>query len=154
MATNTVLGYSDFNIGQDVSLTLRFSNGQNFSSEDIGIMTDIDMECEDHEVIVKAINYKGLPKFISIPAGVGGKVQWARKNGIFQKLVANKQKMFTESGLILTVTMQVQIRNRDGAIDTILVPGASFSKSKLFDAKADKEIGMGFSFKAESFTIT
>lgn len=147
-------GRTDLNVGQDVSVVLSRSDGKRWTSEQLGILTDIECDFEDHEVTVKGMNFKGLPSHISIPAGVMGKISFARIDATLAKVLAERQSAFYDSGQLYYYTLQFQVRNRDGSIDSCSVMNVAISKGKVLGAKADKEVDQGFSFRGSELVIT
>lgn len=151
---SNIFDRSDFNVGQDVSLIIRSNSGKTWSADQLGHLTDIELDFDDHEVSVKAMTNGGRPLHQTLPHGLTGKVSFARFNGELSKLLIERQSNFYDNGILGKYTFQFQVRNRDGSIDTYSVRSVAISKGKLLGAKADKEIDQGFSFRGAEVKIT
>ncbi|GEM_PF-4951917 len=151
---SNIFDRSDFNVGQDLSFVIRSNSGQTWTADQLGHLTDVECDFDDHEISVKAMTNGGRPLHQTLPHGLTGKITFARFNGELSKMLINRQKNFYENGQLEKYTFQFQLRNRDGSIDTYSVRSVTISKGKLFGAKADKEIDQGFSFKGSEVIIT
>jgi len=154
MAGNNFVGRNDFNIGEDVLVTIKTSTNQTFTAEQLGHLKDIDVDYEDDHVQVKTISNGGKTLHEVIPRGVKGKIDFVRMDGGFAQMVTKIRTQFQQSGVRTTFTIQVQIRNRDGSVDTYLITGAKILNPKLMNTGAGKEIDTGFNFVAQDCQLT
>lgn len=147
-------GRSDFNVGQDISVTITTSQGDTFSAEELGHLVDIDVDNEREMVRVKPCSNGGKVLRMGIPQGVKGKLTFARINSQLDKLRINADQLWYTSKIETTVSFQFLIQNRDGTTDSYMIQNASIGSGKMFGGKADKEVDQDLAFEAAQMTQT
>lgn len=142
-----------FNVGQDLSLTIRASTGEVFRAEELGHLEEFDAVREDNEVSVKPLTNKGIAIYEVIPHGHSGKMVFSRYNGKIAALIADLDKRW-RNGIRTSFDIQVSIDNRDGTIDEYMFKKVRFSKMGFGNFKGDKPVDHSITFKAQSLIIT
>lgn len=148
------LGRTDFNIGEDVSVTIQSSAGDNFPADMLGHLVDISAKFKDDHIQVKTISGGGNTLNEVVPRGVTGKMKFVRMDGSFGRLMVQIRQRFKEQGQRVAFTFQVQIRNRDGSVDNYLITGARIINPDVFNAAAGKEVDCGFDFEGSDCKLT
>lgn len=142
------LGRTDFNVGQDVSVTITSNFGDRYAAEELGHLEDIEVD-EDRNIIgVKGITGGGRVNKMSVPQGVKGKLMFARINGALAKLKIDHDQRWYQRKQSTFYNLQIQIVHRDGQVKNYLIPRAVLGSGKALDGKPDKQINQDFVFEA------
>lgn len=143
-----------FNIGTDVSITVLDNYGDVFPLDSLGLLMELDSESLDKELDVVPISDGGVPLFMTIPAGWRGRMMFTRTNGNFQQMFTEIFNAYFANGVIPIFSLQGSILNRDGSIDEFLFSGVQFSKPRLGNFRAEKEVDMQMEFRASTLSGT
>lgn len=149
-----VLGKTDFNVGQDVSVTIQSDAGDNYSAEALGHLIDISLEREVNTIALKPISGGGRNLKMSVPQGYKGKISFARHSGVLAKMMLDVDNRWFTQRKQTKFTIHIQIQNRDGSVSSYLLNNAALGGGNILDAKNDKEIGMDFPFEAPECIVT
>lgn len=149
-----ILGRSDFNVGQDVSVTIQSSTGQSWTADQLGHMIDVELDREANVAKVPAITRGGKTPMMPIPKGYKGKLSFARINGALEKALIQADQLWFNQGIATFFTIQLQLRNRDTSVDTYLVKDACVPSGKLIHAKQDQHIDQDFPFESPEVVVT
>lgn len=147
---NAILGV---NIGPDLSVTFRASTGENFPAETLGHLTNFSPKTKDTVVTTKTITNKGKTLVEVIPHDGTIKTDWARMNSALTKVMyAYRQNFF--QGIRTFYTIQAQVRNRDGSVDTYLFRNCKPADGDLGDFKPDSDVKQSLDWHFDDYTIT
>lgn len=141
-----------FNIGQDISVTLRKKGGDAFNVDQLGHLVDFEAQEEDTLIQVKPISHGGKVLNDRTPQGWSGKLSFARMDGTLTDMLAENQQKFYENGERAKYDIQVIVANRNGTTNTYLFSECILHKGTFGGFKADKEVDQGFSFNAQNMT--
>ncbi|HEY9678677.1 MAG TPA: hypothetical protein V6C76_11750 [Drouetiella sp.] len=153
MATG-ILGRSDFNVGQDISVTIKSSNGQTWTAEQLGHLTDIEVDRDAKVVSVAACTRGGRTAKMGIPQGYKGKLSFARMDGTLASALLAADKLWFESKVLTTFSIQYVVQNRDGSTNSYLASDAVVPGGKLFNGKQDTHVDTDFPWEAPYFDET
>lgn len=137
-----------FNIGEDIKIIIRSSDGQTYQSEELGHLIDFDSQQDDSEVQVKPINGGGRTLHETIPHGYTGKMTFVRFNGKLASLIIKNQRRWYQDGIRPSYEIQKIVSNRDGSTNTELYTNVKFSKPSMGKFSNGKEVTQDFSFRA------
>lgn len=143
-----------FNVGTDASFVVADNFGDYFPLELLGPVMDFESEALDRELEVVPISNGGVPEFQTVWAGVRGRITYTRVNGQFQQIVADLMSAYFDFGIIPIFTIGGAVLNRDGSIDEYLYTGVQFSRPRLGDYRAEREVTMGLEFRASRMFVT
>ncbi len=148
------LGNSDFNVGQDISVTIISDQGANYSAEALGHLVDIDVDRESEMARVKPCSGGGVVLRMGIPQGVKGKLVFARVNAALERELLAADALWYNSKIKVNFTFQFQIANRDGSVNSYMIPNATVGAGKFLGGKADKEVNQEITFEGPQIIPT
>lgn len=148
------LGRSDFNVGQDISVTIKSSNGSLYSAEQLGHLVDVDVDRESDTAKVKAISNGGKVLRMGIPQGVKGRLVFARTCDALEKELMRADQLWFDSKIATYWSFQFVIANRDGTTNSYLAPNCVVGGGKLWGGKADKEVDQDLQFEGPEIKET
>src|SRR5262249_20996269 len=143
------LKINGFNVGQDLSLSIRDDRGTVVGAWQLGHMIDFDANADDVELKITPVTNGGLPLFDRSPNGWHGSINFVRADGTIANMFAAMDSNFYRFGRRTWFTMQTSILNRDGSVDKYSWTRCSFSRPKFGRFQADKEVDTGFNFRAQ-----
>lgn len=142
----TINGQSGFNIGTDASIVCSDSQGDVFPIEALGHLMDFDTEADDTPIKITPISRGGKPVIQTVWNGGHGRFMFTRVTGNLERMVLDLMAAYHDSGIIPQFAVSVSILNRDGTVDEYLYTGVQFTKPKLGNYKAMKEVDQGLDF--------
>lgn len=143
-----------FSIGTDFSATMLDNFGDIFPLDSLGFLMEFDSESMDREIEVVPISQGGVPIFMTIWAGVRGRMMFTRTNGNFQNLIMDLMNAYFSNGVTPVFTIQATILNRDGSFDEMQYSGVQLSKPRFGNYRAEKEVDQQVEFRASLATRT
>ena len=134
------LGRTDFNVGSDISVTIKSGSGNIYSAEQLGHLIDIDVDRDVQMVSERPCSNGGAVLSMGIPRGYKIELTFARMNNALEReLMAAEQNWYTNK-IDTKLSFQFHISNRDGSVDSYLAQDFSIGGGKLWGGKADKGI--------------
>lgn len=143
-AVSTIQGY---NVGSDVSFAITDQYGDIFSEDMLGHLTMFNMRSTDVKMKVTPISNGGVPIFQTVPNGLTGTMGFVRTGPSFQQLKMELDAAYFTSGTITQFRVSMNIRNRDGSVDSLLVTGVQFNDWDFGDFRGTKEVDLRVGFQ-------
>lgn len=150
MAAVTTTIINGFNVGTDVNFILQDQFGDVLSAAMLGHLIEFESQSNDKPLEVTPITTGGIPIYQTIWNGVSGDMRFARVNGVFQQVFSDLMAAYFTAGIIPQMTLQTQVRNRDGSVDTYMHVGLQFSKPRFGSFVSTKEVDMRVSWMAST----
>lgn len=142
----SVNGNAGYNIGTDASVVVQDNYGDQFPLDSLGHVMDIDTEADDTPIKITPISNGGKPVFQVVWNGGHGRFTFTRVNGNLQQMILDLMRAYHDSGVIPQFTLSINVLNRDGTVDEYLYTGVQFTKPKLGNYKAMKEVDQALDF--------
>ena len=117
MASGNTANILGPNVGKDISITITDSLGNTYVQDALGILTNVDPKFKYKHHETESLTQGGRSWNISIPKGGTIKIKFKRYNAGVTKLLLNYNSNW-RSGTVIDYTIQMQIQNRDGTIDS------------------------------------
>ena len=150
MANNTTTIINGFNVGTDVNFVLQDQYGDVLSASMLGHLIEFESQSNDKPLEVTPITTGGVPVYQTVWNGITGDMRFARVNGVFQQVFSDLMASYFVAGIIPQMTLQTQVRNRDGSVDTYMHIGFQFSKPRFGSFVATKEVDLRVSWMAST----
>lgn len=147
---NTTTIINGFNVGTDVNFVLQDQYGDVLSAAMLGHLIEFESQSNDKPLEVTPITTGGIPVYQTVWNGVSGDMRFARVNGVFQQTFSDLMAAYYVAGIIPQMTLQTQVRNRDGSVDTYMHIGFQFSKPRFGSFAATKEVDLRVSWMAST----
>lgn len=125
-----------------MNFALRDQYGDVLSASMLGHLIEFESQSNDKPLEVTPITTGGIPIYQTVWNGVGGDMRFARVNGVFQQVFSDLMAVYFSSGIIPQMTLQTQVRNRDGSVDTYMHVGFQFSKPRFGSFSATREVDL------------
>ena len=147
---NTTTIINGFNVGTDVNFVLQDQYGDVLSASMLGHLIEFESQSNDKPLEVTPITTGGVPVYQTVWNGITGDMRFARVNGVFQQVFSDLMASYFVAGIIPQMTLQTQVRNRDGSVDTYMHIGFQFSKPRFGSFVATKEVDLRVSWMAST----
>lgn len=145
MATFAINGQ---NVGRDATVTLRASTGESVPAETLGLLTDVKINFKNSDVETKTIVGGGMTFYEVIPHGLTLSLSFARYNGNLTNLMTSYRTNWF-NGVRVYFTIQVQVRNPDGSVNTYTLTQCKPTRGSLGEFKPDAAVVQTLDFECQ-----
>lgn len=145
MATN-ILGP---NVGKDASVTLIDSLGNTYTQDALGILTNVSIKMKTKHIETDSITQGGMSWNMSIPKGFTVALKFKRYGSGLGTLLSNYWNNWY-AGTILNYTVVVQVKNRDGSVNTYTISNCVPMDGDYGDFNPDSDVTQDIHFEGSA----
>jgi hypothetical protein len=139
------------NVGKDATVTIRASTGETYAAEQLGLLTDVKVSFKNSDIETKTIVGGGRTFYEVIPHGLTLSLSFARYNGNLTNLMTS-YRINWFNGVRMYFTLQIQIRNPDGSVNTYTFTQCKPTRGSLGDFKPDAAVIQTLDFECQDVT--
>lgn len=131
-----------FNVGTDVSFVITDNFGDVIMDSDMGYLDDFSTESTDVDLKITPITNGGIPVYQTIWNGGTGSLTYTRFGPTFQQVFMDLAASYHGSGIIPQFALAMDVRNRNGSVDSYNYSGMQFTRPRFGDYRATREVQM------------
>ncbi|HTI81733.1 MAG TPA: hypothetical protein VL614_14895 [Acetobacteraceae bacterium] len=143
-----------FNVGTDASFVITDNFGDIIMDSDMGYLDDFSTESTDIDLKVTPITTGGVPIYQTIWNGGTGSATYTRFGPTFQQIFMDLMASYYGSGTIPQFALQLDVRNRNGQVDSYQYSGMQFTRPRFGNFRATREVDMRFGINWATCTGT
>lgn len=143
MASLNINGY---NIGADISLTIRNDFGDQFTAVSLGHLMRVEATMDFEQLKVTPITGGGLPLYEAVPNGASGTMEFTRYNGEMARVFATLMNAFYNQGILPHWAIEVNVMNRDMSVDDYTFSGVVFTRPQFGNFDGIREVTQTLEF--------